>query len=59
MDLYYASFLDEKESKEIEFNKEKNRVQLYVCVIGDLLARNLSQQVLFVIINIHVYAIFT
>lgn len=40
---------DEKESKEIEFNNKKNHVQLYVCVIGDLLARNPLRQVLFVI----------
>lgn len=45
-----CSSRDEKESKEIEFNKKTNRVQLYVCVIGDLLARNILQQVLFDII---------
>lgn len=44
---------DEKESKEIEFNK-KIMFNLIVCVLGDLLARKSLQQVLFVIIMIDV-----
>lgn len=46
---FFCCFGMRKNQRKLNLIK-KNHVQLFVCVIGDLLARNLLQQVLFVIV---------